>query len=670
MRATPSLKLSTRLVAFVTMIVIGAVFILFVGGALSLKQLGEEYTKHSVQSVTKVIDQQLLEHVNTSELRRWIPKLIKASNIIELEVTTPHAVIFQYNDTETRYDQTRLISISTPLTLNPSHTVNIKLLPPYIGYHYSVGALSSITLAFGLIVLCLVQGVRWLKVQLQGSELLEERARMILAGRVEQYAVGDHLEWPYTASEALDKLIAELQDARQERSRFDTFIRSQTFLDQLTGAANRLSFDNKLESTLTESNAAGGIIIIQVNDWADIRGPESKQQKDRLIIALGDALTNCINRFPDVVFARYFESTFAVLIPNQSQVEVSSLASQILKQASKLEPLPEHDPDNWIHAGMTVYKQGERKSDILNEVETALKSAQLEGSNNWSRFKKRSMPSSERGSVRWRTLFDQQLDASKLTLIKQPCYLLDDRGEVEFIHHELFSRIRDEKGETLKASKFSPAIRQVGYERQLDRNVLINVVKFLKQDSLDSCYSINLYAQPFRYRSHFDWFRNELLQLTPKQRQRLAFEFMEGPMVTYLDSIRRVLKMLSALGCKVIVNQAGRTIISSHYIKDSTIDYLKLHRSLVRNIERRSENQLYIRSLIGACANTDTKVIAVGVETKREWQQLVNLGIDGGQGRFFAEESDFIAPVISQPLAVKSTIPGRRNRWKNKVTNN
>ncbi|WP_438887224.1 hypothetical protein, partial [Bacillus cereus group sp. Bce037] len=62
---------------------------------------------------------------------------------------------------------------------------------------------------------------------------------MILAGRVEQYAKGDEREWPYTASEAIDVLIEELQDARQERSRFDSFIRSQTFLDQLTGAANR-----------------------------------------------------------------------------------------------------------------------------------------------------------------------------------------------------------------------------------------------------------------------------------------------------------------------------------------------------------------------------------------------------------------------------------------------
>lgn len=59
----------------------------------------------------------------------------------------------------------------------------------------------------------LIRGLKWLKEQLLGSELLEERGRMILAGRVEQHAKGDPREWPFTASEALDRLIEELQDA-------------------------------------------------------------------------------------------------------------------------------------------------------------------------------------------------------------------------------------------------------------------------------------------------------------------------------------------------------------------------------------------------------------------------------------------------------------------------
>ena len=47
-------------------------------------------------------------------------------------------------------------------------------------------------------------------------------------------------EWPQPASQALDYLLAELADARKERSRFDNFIRSNAFVDKMTGIGNRL----------------------------------------------------------------------------------------------------------------------------------------------------------------------------------------------------------------------------------------------------------------------------------------------------------------------------------------------------------------------------------------------------------------------------------------------
>ena len=59
MRYTPTLKLSTRLVAFVTVIVISAMFILFVGGTLSFKRVGQEYLNHYLQGIVEVVDKEM-----------------------------------------------------------------------------------------------------------------------------------------------------------------------------------------------------------------------------------------------------------------------------------------------------------------------------------------------------------------------------------------------------------------------------------------------------------------------------------------------------------------------------------------------------------------------------------------------------------------------------------
>ena len=96
-------------------------------------------------------------------------------------------------------------------------------------------------------------------------------------------------------------------------------------------------------------------------------------------------------------------------------------------------------------------------------------------------------------------------------------------------------------------------------------------------------YSINLNVTPFANKQHFKWFRSELLQLSTQQRAHLGFEFSEGHVIAHLDYMRPVAKMLKGLGCKVTVGQAGRTIVSTHYIKDLKVDFIKLHRSLVKN---------------------------------------------------------------------------------------
>ncbi len=406
---------------------------------------------------------------------------------------------------------------------------------------------------------------------------------MILAGRVEEYAKGDLNEWPYTASEALDRLIEELNDARQERSRFDTFIRTQTFLDQLTGTANRILFDSKLESALSESGSHGGVLLIRIDDWDQVLEEVDKRAANQFIIAMGEAINKVILRYPDVLLSRYYESDFAVFAPHLSSKEVSGIAINCLKQFDKLSLLEPLDKDNWCHIGVCMFQEGERQGKILDETETALKSARLQQVNTWSRFNKLSTQEKERGSVRWRTLFDQVLTPDGVYIFSQPCYLLEEM-QPHLSHYELFVRINDPEKGLIKASRFNTAIESIGYESLLDRSVFLSVARFLKASKNSLCYSVNLYVTPFSSRKYFRWFRDELLQLPGESRQRLLFEFPEARLVKHLDYMRPVIKMLNGLGCKVVVGQAGRSIVSTYYLKELSIDYLKLHRSLIKQM--------------------------------------------------------------------------------------
>ncbi|MEC7308381.1 RNase E specificity factor CsrD [Vibrio gigantis] len=667
MRYTPTLKLSTRLVAFVTVIVISAMFILFIGGTLSFKRIGQEYLDHYLVGIVEVVDKEMEDPDAAYSMQRWMPKMLQASNIVEMKLSNKTGIVYRFKDTSPQIDPNRLYEKSFILERNEGYRIEFKALPPYIGYNYSMEAMWSITLAVALVLFCLARGVRWLKEQLMGSEILEERGRMILAGQVEPHAKGDEREWPYTASEALDVLIEELQDARQERSRFDTFIRTHTFLDKLTGTANRVLFDNKLESVLHESGARGGVLLIRIDEWEQVRDANDKQTTDGFIIEVGEVLSNIVQRYPDVIFSRYYEADFAVFIPHQGAKDIATLAAQCLRQLDKLTPPEPLEPDNWCHIGVTMYTEGERHSQIMDETETALKSAQLERINNWSRYPKQNKNELDRGSVRWRTLLDKALLPENLVIFAQRCYLMPESGQANELHREIFTRIQDPDKGLLKSSRFMPAVEQVGYQAQMDQSVLKVLLRSLKESTQSINYSVNLNVTPFANKQHFKWFRSELLQLSAQHRSQLAFEFPEGHLIAHLDYMRPVAKMLRGLGCKVVVGQAGRTIVSTHYIKDLKVNYIKLHRSLIKKIDQRHENQLFVRSLIGACGDSSTQVIAVGVETKQEKNTLIELGINGYQGRYFDEEQQII-PLpnhVEKAAKAESVVKvGRRNRWR------
>ncbi len=209
----------------------------------------------------------------------------------------------------------------------------------------------------------------------------------------------------------------------------------------------------------------------------------------------------------------------------------------------------------------------------------------------------------------------------------------------------------------------------MGYESRLDRAALHRIFKYMMSDPTSlKLYSINMHITPFADKNHFKWFRDELLQLPSLYRNRLTFEFAEARLVEHLDYMRPVVKMLLGFGFKVCVDQAGRSVVSTHYLKDLNIDYLKLHRSLVKQIDQRHENQLFVRSLVGACASIDTKVIAVGVDSKQERNTLMELGVNGMQGRYLhAEKQIFPLDKQGKSKPVQSMVKiGRRNRWRRK----
>jgi EAL domain-containing protein (putative c-di-GMP-specific phosphodiesterase class I) len=65
---------------------------------------------------------------------------------------------------------------------------------------------------------------------------------------------------------------------------------------------------------------------------------------------------------------------------------------------------------------------------------------------------------------------------------------------------------------------------------------------------------------------------------------------------------------------------------------------IKLHPGLARNIEKRSENQLLVQSLVEACKGMPMQVFATGVRSRSGWY-CPNAVSRAGRGNFLPPHS-------------------------------
>ena len=520
---------------------------------------------------------------------------------------------------------------------SPGMSIRLVYQDPMANYFRSLMTTAPLTFAVGFMVILIFLAVRWLRRQLSGQELLESRSLRILNGERGAKVRGSVYEWPSRTSSALDVLLSEIQFASKQRSRMDTLIRSYAAQDNKTGLNNRLFFDNQLGTLLEDPEKVGThgvVMIIRLPDFDLLRDTWGRSVAEDHLFTLINLLSTFIMRYPGALLARYHRSDFAVLLPHRTLKESESIASQLLKAVDSLPQTKMLDRDDMVHIGICAWRGGQQTQQVMEHAEAATRNAVLQGANSWAIYDD-SLPEKGRGNVRWRTLIEQMLSRGGPRIYQKPAVLRN--GQVH--HRELMCRLFDGTEEVISA-EYLPMVLQFGLSEEYDRQQISRLIPFLSfwpEENLALQVTVESLIRPRFQR----WLRDVLMQCEKSQRKRIIFELAEADVCQHISRLQPVVRLLNALGVRIAVTQAGLTLVSTSWIKELDVELLKLHPGLVRNIEKRAENQLLVQSLVEACKGTQTQVFATGIRSRSEWQMLTERGVAGGQG-------DFIAS--SQPL--------------------
>lgn len=148
--------------------------------------------------------------------------------------------------------------------------------------------------------------------------------------------------------------------------------------------------------------------------------------------------------------------------------------------------------------------------------------------------------------------------------------------------------------------------------------------------------SVNISASQFKAKNFIKQIE-AAVRLTAIKPENLNLEITETVSIDDREYTMEVLKKLKAKGFKVSIDDFGVGHSALSYIKDFPVDYIKLDRSFIRDLEVNSTGEVILRSIIQMARDLNLKVVAEGVETKEHLDFLLHENCHEIQGYYIAK---------------------------------
>lgn len=187
-----------------------------------------------------------------------------------------------------------------------------------------------------------------------------------------------------------------------------------------------------------------------------------------------------------------------------------------------------------------------------------------------------------------------------------------------------------ERGE-ISPSEFIPAAEECGLILPLSEQLLRRACAEAAGWTNPLRVAVNISPLQFRH-GDLPGLIETVLAETGLEPERLELEVTEGVMITDFDRTMLVLHRIKALGVRIALDDFGTGYSSLSYLHVFPLTTLKIDRSFVANLGVASEAAAIARAVISLGHALGIEVVAEGVETREQFDFLVDEGCNYLQG--------------------------------------
>jgi diguanylate cyclase (GGDEF)-like protein/PAS domain S-box-containing protein len=450
--------------------------------------------------------------------------------------------------------------------------------------------------------------------------------------------------------------IACIRDVSGRKAYTDALER-RTLHDDLTGLPNRTLFVDRVDRAIAfadRSEEPRGVLLVDLDNFREINETRGRDKGDALLQAVATRLRAAM-RDSDTV-GRVGDDSFAILPSGETDVEAAAAIAWKVRDVFEQPFLINGDAIE-VHGsvGIALFPQhGRTTAELLRRADLAMQQAKGSGQG-LAVF----VANQEDQTAHRLALLNDLRDGiprGELVLHYQP--KIDLAAGQRTTGVEALVRWQHPTDGLLTPGQFMPMAERSELIEPLTRWVLNEALRQQRlwiDAGLDLTMAVNVSARSLTRHTALPDIVASLTNTWGIAPGRLILELTENAVISL--EVARILELLHAMGERLAIDDFGTGHSSLAYLRQLTIDEIKIDQSFVINLPSVPRDAVIVRSIIDLAHNLGLTVVAEGVEDEASLEIVVANGCDSAQGYFFSRprpadelttwlaESPFGAPV-------------------------
>jgi diguanylate cyclase (GGDEF)-like protein len=426
--------------------------------------------------------------------------------------------------------------------------------------------------------------------------------------------------------------------------------------DPLTGLTNRAGLLARLDEALPAGRQVA-VLFCDLDRFKLINDSLGHHVGDQVLGEVARRITSCL-REGDLV-ARFGGDEFVLVLEDTDRPTAEAVATRVLE--SLAEPLRVADLQLGISAsiGICLSSRNLDVNDVLRHADTAMYRAKKRGLGTYVVYESTEMGEHVRDRLETESDLRRALEQGELVMHLQPTFTTGPNPVPRFV--EALVRWNHPTRGLLLPAQFLDVAEESGLIVTLGRAVLHQscaAVAAVRAESRAAAavvpaVSVNVSAAQLRGTDLVDEVAQALARsgLLPSQ---LILEVTESTLATEDVDTVDVLARLRATGVQVAIDDFGTGYSSLARLRDLPVDIIKIDQAFTQALGTGVEHRHIVQAIVSLAHALGMLVVAEGVETRVQLQELQAVECDMVQGHLLAPAgapAELLAWLLGDPRA-------------------